>query len=143
MFFVLAFLAAHVNPVFAGDDPVSFLVWRGSFTVEEITEIRGYGHKKDNQPVRITEYFQPPNTNYAKITITPTTDKQDNDLKSLLVQGKIQKLQTVYIKGVYDARIGGNVVWAEKEDCRSAPWKYVCLPTDWERNWADVEISSP
>ena len=143
MFFTLAFLVLPVKPVFSSDDPIAFLVWRSSFTTNEITKLRGYGHKKDNQPVRITEYFLPANTNYARITITTTKIAENTAFQNLLSQGKVQKLQTIYIKSAYDGRLGGNVSWTETEDCRSAPGKYVCLPNDWEHDWTIVEISSP
>lgn len=140
---VLALVFFSAASALANETPVTYLIYRSSFTNGQINIVKAYGYSKNDQPVKITRIVQPPNTNYATITIATTTNMENTALQTLLSQGKIQPLTAVYLKSAYDGRIGGNVSWVEKEDCKSAPGKYVCLPQDFNRDWTEVKISSP
>lgn|SRR3990167_4514893 len=143
LFLILLFSALLGNFAHADESSVTYLVWLDSFTTTQIDDMKGYGYAKNDQPVKITDFLPAPNTNYAHLIITLTENKEKNVVAGFLSQGCLQPLSTLYIKGAYDRRIGGNVTWVETEDCRSAPAKYVCLPADWAHDWTVVKISSP
>lgn len=140
--FLIPLLFLLVKPLFANETPTTYLVWRGSFTLSQISAVKDYGYKKNDQPIKITRSMTATNTNYGTISITTSTNADATAIASLLDQGKIQPLQKVYLKSAYDERIGGSVSWTEVEDCKSDPEVYVCFPPDWNRDWATVVVSS-
>ena len=135
-------LFIFITSLFA-EDRMIYIINRPATPDLQIDALENFGYKKHGQPVFITERFHPGNTNYVKIALTPTTGAEKTALQNLVVLGKIKPLQKVTIKGAYDSRIGGNISWVEIEDCTTDPGKYICLPSDWNRDWSEVEISSP
>lgn len=140
MSLVIFFL--FVNPLFSNGMATTYLVYRSSFTNSQINAVKGYGYASNGQPAKITEFIQAPNTNYARITLSTRTDGENSAIQSLLSQGKIQALSSLYLKNEYDGRVGGNVSWVEIVDCKSNPIEFICYPPDWNKDWELVEVSS-
>ena len=124
------------------DPTYTFLLRRSSFTQEQLNDIRAYGRAKDDQPARITNVLLSPNTNYVLFSVSPTKQVERDALLTLVGNGKIAPVSKQAIKSVYDGRKGGVETWVEREDCKTSPGRYICLPEDFNRDWADVVISS-
>jgi hypothetical protein len=91
------------------DTTYTYLLYSDSFTKADVDKIKDYGYKKDKAkvPLHITKEFQPPNTNYIIIKVTPSKESEDDDLKDLKFQGKALLLQKSTYVEEYNPQLGG------------------------------------
>jgi len=140
--FLVMLLLAGTATAQEPDPTYTFLLRRSKFTQAQLDNIRAYGRAEDDQPARITNVLMAPNTNYVLFSVSPTKQAERDALLTLVGNGKISPLSKLTIKSIYDGRKGGVETWVEVEDCKTSPGRYICLPEDFNRDWAEVVISS-
>jgi len=112
----------------------SYIVYTDVAPGKAIMKSKGY--QNDRQPILVTRVFQPRNTDYYLVDVSTEKPGHIQFFDGLVSSGKIDHWRTIVVTREYDGRTGGVL-----EEV-SEPVYHMNLPSDWDRDWTEVAVSS-